>query len=148
MNCIRVVRRHLQIGERELGRIGEARHSLIPMSTGQNDGVPLMMHLGRRGAQIGNRSIQHPGAASVGVRGVAAVAYELAVKEFALMNCFLARSLLRRLWYWRNDIGRRRKRRSGPDLKGQQSCGPAFRLWSSHSPGGSEQPGTRTPSHG
>src|ERR1700704_880241 len=96
MNCICVARSHLQVGKRELGRIGEARHSLIPMGAGQNDGVPLMMYLGRRVAQIGDRSIQHPGSASVRIRGVAAVAHELAVKEFALMNCFQARSLLRR----------------------------------------------------
>src|SRR5258708_9921072 len=109
MNCSRLVRGQPQMGKGKLRRIGEAGHSRVPMGAGQNDGVPLMMNLGRSIAQIGDRSIQHPGTAAVGIRGVAAIAHELAVKEFSLMNCFLARSLLRRLWDWRNHIGRRRE---------------------------------------
>src|SRR5258708_20087554 len=98
MNCICIVRGHPQMGKRKLRRIGEAGHSLIPMGAGQNDGVPLMMNLGRSIAQIGDRAIQHPGSASVGVRGVATVAHALASQEFALMNSFHAPNFFPTLW--------------------------------------------------
>src|ERR1700731_5132891 len=67
---------HLRVGEGELGRIGEAGHSFVPVGAGEDDGVPLFVHFGRGVAEIGDGAVEHPGAAAVDVGGVAAVANE------------------------------------------------------------------------
>lgn len=98
VNCIRIFHRHLQIGESEFWGIGEAGHSLVPVRAGQDDAVPITIDFRRRIAQIGNRAVEHPGTAAIGIRRVTTITNEFAVKQRALVNGFRAGSLLRRFW--------------------------------------------------
>src|SRR3977135_2497650 len=73
MNCIRIFHRHLQIGEGEFWRIGEDGHSLVPVRAGQADTVPIAMDVRWHIAQVGNRAVEHPGAAAVGIGRVTTI---------------------------------------------------------------------------
>src|SRR5258708_9275827 len=74
MNCIRIFHRHLQIGEGEFWRIGEAGHSLVPVGAGQDDAVPIAMDVRRHIPQVGNPALDHPGAAPVAIGRVTTIA--------------------------------------------------------------------------
>src|SRR6266568_7319908 len=86
MNRIGVLHGHLGMWEGELRWIGETRHAFIPMAAAQNDLIPILVHLGRHIAEIGNRAIEHPRAAPVESGRVAAIADERSIKLFALAN--------------------------------------------------------------
>src|SRR5712692_4022559 len=147
VNCICILHCHPHVGERELRRIGEARHSLIPMGPSQDDGIPFAMHFWWSIAQIRYRAIEHPSTASVHPGGMTTIAYECLVKDLALANGFLPGSLLRRFRHRRHDIGWHRERRAGAELKGQQPRRSPFRLRSRHRPSWSKQSRARTPSN-
>ena len=126
MNRIRILFCHLQIRESKFWRIGKAGHSLVPVRAGQDDAVPVAMDIRRRVAQIGNRAVEHPGAAAISVRRVTTITNEFSVKQRTLVNCFRAGGLLRRFWDRRHDVRRHRERHSGAKFESQQAHGPAF----------------------
>src|SRR5580765_6635434 len=96
MNCIGLLRGHTEARKCELWRIQESRHPLVPMSSAQHDGVPALVNIWRRVSQVGNSSVEHPRAAAVEARRVAAIAVEDLVELLALFNRGGISSLLRR----------------------------------------------------
>src|SRR6266851_8981520 len=93
MNRIGILHRHLGVREGELRWIGETRHAFIPMAAAQNDLIPILVNFGWHIAEIGNRAIEHPRAAAVESRRVAAIADERSIKLFAIANDLLAHFL-------------------------------------------------------
>ena len=126
MNRIRIVFCHLQIRESEFRRVGKPRHALVPVRAGQDDAVPVAMDVRRRVAQIGNRAVENPGAAAVGVWRVTTITNEFTVEQRTLVNGFRAGGLLRRFWDRRHDVRWHRKRHSGAKLESQQPHRPAL----------------------
>src|SRR6266852_8619250 len=83
MNRVRILHGHFGMRKRELWRIGKARHSFVPVRAAQNDCVPIAMPVRRHIAKVRNRTVEHPRAAAVGIRRVAAVAHKFLVQHFA-----------------------------------------------------------------
>src|SRR5438477_8204766 len=65
MNGICLRPGHMQMGEGELRRVRESRHSLIPVRSREHNGVPLRMHFRRSVTEIRNRAIQNPCTAAI-----------------------------------------------------------------------------------
>src|SRR5437764_9497965 len=96
MKRVGLWRRHMKMGESKLRRIRETRHSLVPMSSGQHNRIPLGVDFGRSVAQIRNRAIQNPRAAAVESRRMTTVAQELPVECVTCAHGLFAGSLSRR----------------------------------------------------
>src|SRR5260370_15252202 len=97
MNRILVLHGPLGMRKLELWRIGKARHPFVPIRDAQNDCIPVAMRVRRHVAKVWHCSIEHPRAAAVSIRRVAAVAHKFLVQHFALVNCFFAGRYLLRL---------------------------------------------------
>src|SRR5579872_4830058 len=136
---------HFHVRKSKLRRISKSGHALVPMSAGEDDGLPLLMNFRRSVTQIGNCAIKDPGTAAVGARRVTAIANPGPVELRALLDHLLIPNLFWRLRNGRNDIGRSRERHGRAQLECVQARGPALGLWSCHGPGRGEQPRARSP---
>src|SRR5258708_33514481 len=109
MNSVRVSYRHTGFGESELRRIGKAGHAFRPVAATQDDAVPILMHLRRGVAQIGDCAVFDPSTAAIDEGRVAPLAVKRDVEFFAFVNDVLAHFLLGRLGHRRNFNTRSRK---------------------------------------
>src|SRR5260370_15914983 len=135
-------------GERKLRRIGKSRHPFRPVTAAQDNAIPILMHLRRGVAKIGDRAVFHPSAATVNVGRVAALTVIRDVKFFTLTNNILVHFLLGRPRHGRDFDVRSRKWNLSSEFESIQAFGAALGFGCGHGARGSEEARSGTPTHG